>query len=134
MAIKPSPKQVAFLQAREVQVPPTSRSASTLIAYILKGNATAGATETERLAILKTEQSRLHNKNVKSRKWGNSGQVLYVYAKGFAEVVEARRDAGSSPLPFVAVVKWNGDGEAEAGTRPVSPLDLEVTVDPTSID
>src|SRR5688500_14592871 len=101
-APKPTETQAAFLKACGIAVPPTKKAAWRLIGYIKMGNGTIGATQSERIAIVKATQARWLGKRVRHKQRGALGTVSYLYTETEQEVRTFR-----AVQPFQIKVKWD---------------------------
>lgn len=105
--------QKAWLEARNIQPPPTKAAASRLIGYIKNGNGTSGAKDPAgRLASLQKAQEKWIGKRVSIPHLNNEeGIVLFLSAKTFNDV-EDLAELVMHPAPFWAHIKINKGNRA----------------------
>lgn len=111
---QPTLRQVGFLVNRGIVVPPTKAACSTLIEFVLKGNATLRDDESARIALVKNCQERWIGKRVKiirGAEDGKFGKVLYILARR-RDQVEAMKRCGVDfhPNPFTVAVCMDKGG------------------------
>src|SRR4030042_2780179 len=89
---RPTENQIAFLKKSGIIPPPTKAACRSLIAYIVKGNATIGKSPKERIDIIKNNQKKWVGKKITHRCGSKKGRILYIMARTKDEVLDARRD------------------------------------------
>jgi len=119
---KPTKKQIDFLSSRSILAPPTKRSCSNFISYVIEGNGAGRA---------KTQSERISHCIATQRKWNGEkvkrlssfvepeleGVVKYVLPKNRGKVrtfKELKQERGKDDTvnPFDAVVDWGVSGSS----------------------
>ncbi len=84
MNAKPTENQAKFLENRGIALPPTKKGCHRFISFIKDGNGTVGASESERIAIIKSQQKKWNGKKV--RVYGALGIMRYIFPRSNDEV------------------------------------------------
>ena len=108
----PTPRQRRFLEKIKLVVPPTKRSCSRLIGFILDGNYTVGNDKGERIAIARSLFERWLGKRVYYRCGERFGRVRYLLFRTAEEVRVLRHwDRRNDNLcPATMYIDWEEKG------------------------